>query len=159
MKHNLKLYQFIALTVSESKDMPDNNGKIIYKYPMGNNKMPLVLPDAVTEEEQLAPIQATEERVSLDDFKEWKMSMPKDNERLIENYFLEDVEVKKKEVVFESLHQKYLDDLHKRQADKRNSEANGEELNEEDAAQVEGHARYVKASSRRKGRNSNASAR
>lgn len=139
----------------------EEDGKnIVYKYPQGNNKLPLVLPDNITEEEQAAPTQASEENITLDEFNEWKLAMPKSSEMQLESYFLDDSEVKKKEVVFNRLHQKYLDDFKRRQADKLHEANAGVAMNEDDAAQAAGHARYVKASSRsRRGRNLAASSR
>ena len=148
----------IAIVVTQqARDITTEDGdgnNVTYRYPQGNNKLPLVLPDNFTKEEQAASTQAVEENMSLDKFNEWKLAMPKSSEIQLESYFLDDSEVKKKEVVFNSLHQKYLEDFKRRQADKNNVDAADTALNEDDAAQAAGHARYVKASTRsRRGRN------
>lgn len=127
---------------------------VAYKYPKGNNSRPLVLPDDVTQEEQAAPVQAVEESFTKNDLEVWMSEMPKDSAEELDDYFLSDHEVKKKELIFNRLHKDYLVQLEKRQADMAKEEEVAQENEVVDAAQAEGHARYMKASRSRRGRNS-----
>jgi len=116
---NQETYSTSIVAVGRNDDENEKNKSILtnYRYPRGANHAALVLPDAATTEEQAAPTQNVQEKLTITDFNEWKASMPKDNEDQISKYFLEDNEVQRKEVVFNRMHQNYLDDLERRRAE------------------------------------------
>ncbi len=116
-------------------------------YPSGNNGRPLILPGQATAEEMQQSTQLAEEKLNLE---EWKESMPDSMEKEFDDIFCGEEECKQKEALFNSLNKDYLVQQERKESDRANAEAASKDREVDEAAQVEGRARYLSKNRGRK---------
>lgn len=116
-------------------------------FPKGNTGRNLVLPEQATDEERQAPTVPVELKIDLE---EWKRDLPQDVIDDIDSIFVSEEEERQKEVIFNRINKDYLEIQARKEQDRKKAEAASERREREDAAQVEGHARY-KISRRKRG--------
>ena len=116
-------------------------------YPSGNNGRPLILPGQATAEEMQQSTQLAEEKLNLG---EWKESMPDSMEKEFDDIFCGEEECKQKEALFNSLNKDYLVQQERKESDRANAEAASKDREVDEAAQVEGRARYLSKNRGRK---------
>ena len=116
-------------------------------YPSGNNGRPLILPSQATAEELQQSTQLAEEKLNLD---EWKESMPDSMEKEFDDIFCDEEECKQKEALFNSLNKDYLVQQERKESDRASAEAASKDREVDEAAQVEGRARYLSKNRGRK---------
>ena len=116
-------------------------------YPSGNNGRPLILPSQATAEELQQSIQLAEDKLNLD---EWKESMPDSMEKEFDDIFCDEEECKQKEALFNSLNKDYLVQQERKESDRVSAEAASKDREVDEAAQVEGRARYLSKNRGRK---------
>ena len=116
-------------------------------YPSGNNGRPLILPSQATEEELQQSTQLAEDKLNLD---EWKESMPDSMENEFDDIFCDEEECKQKEALFNSLNKDYLVQQERKESDRVSAEAASKDREVDEAAQVEGRARYLSKNRGRK---------
>jgi transcription factor IIIB subunit 2 len=93
--------------------------------------------------------QQPEQRINL---VEWKDDMPEEAICEIDDLFRSEEEMTQKEAIFNSLNKDYLIQQERKESERLSAEAASKDKEKDDAAQAEGHARYVKSSGRRKRR-------
>ena len=116
-------------------------------YPSGNNGRPLILPSQATAEELQQSTQLAEDKLNLD---EWKESMPDSMEKEFDDIFCDEEECKQKEALFNSLNKDYLVQQERKESDRVSAEAASKDREVDEAAQVEGRARYLSKNRGRK---------
>jgi transcription factor IIIB subunit 2 len=116
-------------------------------YPSGNNGRPLILPSQATAEEMQQSTQLAEDKLNLD---EWKESMPGSMEKEFDDIFCDEEECKQKEALFNSLNKDYLALQERKESDRASAEAASKDREVDEAAQVEGRARYLSKNRGRK---------
>ena len=91
--------------------------------------------------------QLAEEKLNLE---EWKESMPDSMEKEFDDIFCGEEECKQKEALFNSLNKDYLVQQERKESDRANAEAASKDREVDEAAQVEGRARYLSKNRGRK---------
>jgi len=115
-------------------------------YPKGNNGKDLILPGQATAEELQPSIQSAEDKLNLE---EWKEAAPSDFADEFDDIFCGEEEIKHKEALFNSMNREYLAQQERKESDRANAEAASKDREVDEAAQVEGRARYLKSSGQR----------
>jgi len=116
-------------------------------YPLGQNNLPVVLPNQATAEEMAAPTQKTEEILN---FGEWKASVPASATDDVDLLFRSDDEVREREAVFNAQNKDYLKTQQIKEQERLLAEAAARAKQEDELAQEEGRKRYLKTSRSRK---------
>ncbi|CAB9523398.1 IIIB 90 kDa subunit [Seminavis robusta] len=116
-------------------------------YPRGRHGRQIVLADEATLEEMQKPTAPVEAQLSLS---KWKEELPESISDEIESMFRSDEEVAQKEVIFNKINKEYIEQQERKENDRLNSEANFKGREDDEAAQAEGHARYMKSNRGRK---------
>jgi len=125
------------------------NAQLAKMYPVTKHGRAIVLPDEATAEELQQSTQPVEDQLDL---AAWKKDMPEREAENIENLFRTDEEMAQKEAVFNSLNKEYLDQQERKENDRLREEAAAKDKEDDEIAQAEGHARYVKSNRGRKRR-------
>ena len=115
-------------------------------YPKGNNGKDLILPDQATAEELRPSTQSAEDQLNLE---EWKEAAPSDFADEFDDIFCSEEEIKHKEALFNSMNREYLAQQERKESDRASAEAASKDREVDEAAQVEGRARYLKSSGQR----------
>jgi len=117
------------------------------RYPLGNNRKPLVLPQQATSEELQPPTQPTEQKINLD---KWKKDLPAFAADEMDELFRDDDEVAQKEAIFNTMNKEYIESQERKESERLSAEASKKDREAEDAAQAEGRARYLTGRRKRK---------
>mgnify|MGYP003868655987 CR=1 FL=1 len=140
--------QLVVRSESESQlVVVDGNPQWSAAYPKGKYGRDIILPDHATAEEMQKPLAPVEAKLSLS---EWKEEMPDTITEEIDNMFRSDEEIAQKEVIFNKINKDYLEAQERKESERLTSEAAEKDKEEEDAAQQEGHMRYLKSNKGRK---------
>eukprot|EP00523_Entomoneis_sp_CCMP467_P015429 CAMPEP_0168780430 /NCGR_PEP_ID=MMETSP0725-20121227/8115_1 /TAXON_ID=265536 /ORGANISM="Amphiprora sp., Strain CCMP467" /LENGTH=637 /DNA_ID=CAMNT_0008830273 /DNA_START=106 /DNA_END=2020 /DNA_ORIENTATION=+ len=117
-------------------------------YPRNGAGKLVMLSDHATQEEMQQSVAPVEAKLSLTDFKK---DMPDSMEHELDDIFRTDEEEMQKEAIFNKINKDYLEQQERKDSLKHVEETGEIEQDQDDAAQVEGHARYTqKKRSRRK---------
>jgi len=118
-------------------------------YPKAPSGKLLVLSDHATKEEMQESVAPVEAKLSLT---EWKESMPDTMDSEFDDIFRTDEEEMQKEAIFNKINKDYLEQQERKETLKKETEAAAveNELDEDEVAQAEGHARYTNKRSKRK---------
>jgi len=127
-------------------EVPDS---LAHMYPTGNNKKPLVLPNQATAEELEASTLPTEAKLNLN---EWIDDMPESHVEDVDNLFRSDDEMKQMEAAFNSLNKDYLARQERKESERLSAEAAEKNKEQDEAAQVDSRARYLKSGRSKKRR-------
>lgn len=122
---------------------------IAHMYPKSKHGRTIVLPNQATAEELQASKQPTEDKLDL---VAWKEEMPERDAEEIESLFRTDEEIAQKEAIFNSLNKEYLLQQERKESERMKEEEAAKDKEEDELAQAEGHARYVKTKNGRKRR-------
>lgn len=114
-------------------------------YPKSKYGQALLLPSQATAEELQQSAQPTEEKMNLP---AWKEEMPESHMEEIESLFRSEDEVAQKEAIFNKMNKDYLVQQERKETERLTAEAASKDQEKDDAAQVEGHARYAIKSGR-----------
>eukprot|EP00546_Thalassionema_frauenfeldii_P021847 CAMPEP_0178906146 /NCGR_PEP_ID=MMETSP0786-20121207/6665_1 /TAXON_ID=186022 /ORGANISM="Thalassionema frauenfeldii, Strain CCMP 1798" /LENGTH=595 /DNA_ID=CAMNT_0020577825 /DNA_START=128 /DNA_END=1911 /DNA_ORIENTATION=+ len=123
--------------------------QIAHMYPKSKHGRTIVLPNQATAEELQASKQPTEDKLDL---VAWKEEMPERDAEEIESLFRTDEEIAQKEAIFNSLNKEYLLQQERKESERVKEEEAAKDKEEDELAQAEGHARYVKTKNGRKRR-------
>jgi len=123
--------------------------RIARMYPKSKYGQAIVLPNQATAEELQASKQPTEDSLDL---AAWKDEMPEKDAEEIESIFRTDEEIAHKEAIFNSLNKDYLVQQERKESERAKEEVSAQDKEDDELAQAEGHARYVKSKTGRKRR-------
>eukprot|EP00547_Thalassionema_nitzschioides_P009284 CAMPEP_0194227564 /NCGR_PEP_ID=MMETSP0156-20130528/42924_1 /TAXON_ID=33649 /ORGANISM="Thalassionema nitzschioides, Strain L26-B" /LENGTH=632 /DNA_ID=CAMNT_0038960051 /DNA_START=99 /DNA_END=1997 /DNA_ORIENTATION=+ len=123
--------------------------RIARMYPKSKYGQAIVLPNQATAEELQASKQPTEDSLDL---AAWKDEMPEKDAEEIESIFRTDEEIAHKEAIFNSLNKDYLVQQERKESERAKEEVSAQDKQDDELAQAEGHARYVKSKTGRKRR-------
>lgn len=125
------------------------NPQLAKMYPTTKHGQAIVLPNEATAEELQQSTQPVEDKLDLPG---WKLEMPQSEVENIENLFRTDEEMAQKEAIFNTLNKDYLEQQERKENDRLREEAAAKDKEQDELAQAEGHARYVKSNRGRKRR-------
>jgi len=109
----------------------------------------LVLPNQATAEELEASTLPTEAKLNLN---EWIDDMPESHVEDVDNLFRSDDEMKQMEAAFNSLNKDYLARQERKESERLSAEAAEKNKEQDEAAQVDSRARYLKSGRSKKRR-------
>ena len=121
-----------------------------HAYPRSKYGRALVLADHATEEERMLPVTPVEAKLSMS---EWKEDIPGAITDEIDSMFRSEEEIAQKEVIFNKINKDYLELQERKENDRLSAETAVKDQEVDDAAQVEGHMRYLKSNRGRKRKN------
>jgi len=116
-------------------------------YPRSTLGRALILPDHATTEEMLPAVTPVEAKLKMSD---WKACLPDTIEDEIDSMFRSEEEIAQKEVIFNKINKDYLDIQDRKENERLNSEATAKDKEQDDAAQQDGHLRYLNSNRGRK---------
>ena len=116
-------------------------------YPTTKDGRAIILPEEATPEELEKSRQAEEDKLDL---AAWKEDMPEEHMESIEELFRTDEEVAQKEAIFNKLNKDYLVQQERKESVRLRDEEAAKNKEQDELAQAEGHARYVKSRSGRR---------
>jgi transcription initiation factor TFIIIB Brf1 subunit/transcription initiation factor TFIIB len=146
-QQQLVLHPDSTALVEKEAGIANTGGEWSDAYPRGRQGRALILPQHATPEEMLKPTAPVEAQLSLS---EWKEELPHYITDEIDSMFRSDEEVAQKEVIFNKINKDYLEQQERKEHDRQNLEANDKGREQDEAAQAEGHARYLKSNRGRK---------
>jgi transcription factor IIIB subunit 2 len=112
-----------------------------HMYPRNRNGRAIVLPDHCTAEELQVSYAPTEQKISLE---EWKQDMPASMDEELDSFFRTPEEEQQKELIFNKLNKDYLEQQERKEQDRQLAAAASSAKEKEANTQAEHHARYKK---------------